>query len=31
MDKGSGLGIGAGVGEVPEGTAQVDPSELVGI
>ena len=27
MDKRSGLGIGAGVGGFPKGTAKVDPSE----
>ena len=31
MDKRSGLGIGTGVGGVPESTAQVNPSECVGI
>lgn len=31
VDKGSGLGIGAGVWRVPEGTAQVDLSERVWI
>jgi len=31
VDKRSGLGVGTGVGGVPEGTAQVDLSELVGV
>jgi len=31
VDRNSGLGIGAGVGAVPEGAAQVDLSGLVGI
>ena len=31
MDECSGLGIGTGVGSVPEGTAEVDRSEFVGI
>jgi len=31
VDEDSGLGIGAGVGRIPEGTAQIDLSERVGI
>jgi len=31
MDKSPGLGIGTGVGGAPEGTTEVDLSELVGI
>ena len=31
VDKSSSLGVSANVGSVPEGTAQVDLSELVGI
>jgi len=31
VDKRSGLGIGTCVWSAPEGTAQVDPSEMVGI
>ena len=31
MNKSSGLGVGTNVWSVPEGTAQVDLSELVGI
>ena len=30
VDQRSGLGIGAGIGGTPEGTAEVDPSEFVG-
>ena len=31
VDKGPGLGIGTGGGSVPESTAEVDGSEIIGI
>ena len=30
VDKRSGLGIGTGVGGIPKGTTEIDPSESVG-